>query len=107
MNRSDVQDFHRTANVSRDAVYGVAAMWKNKAILLACHVLSDLDLAAGGFERVGTMRALYSGLDGPQEHDHVYITDPQFVSFGAVWVVKQMVPSIPHASTSYVLEPIP
>jgi hypothetical protein len=107
MRREDVQEFHAVANPSRDGVYGVSASWNGKSISLACHVLSDMDLAAGGWERAGTMRALYSGLDGPAVHDQLRMEEPQYARFSKLWVVRSATPSAPHNSTSYVLEPIP
>lgn len=107
MRREDVQEFHDVANPTRDAVYGVSAQWNNRAISLSCHVLTDEELAGGGWERSGTMRALYSGLDGPREHDEIFITDPRYSIISTRWHVRSLTPSAAHNSTGYMLEPIP
>jgi hypothetical protein len=107
MRREDVQDFHRPANEARDAVYGITAYWNARALSMACHVMTEMELAAGGYERSGTIRAIYSGLDGPGEHEEVRIEDPITKDFGQRWVVLELTPSAPHNSTSYTLAPIP
>lgn len=107
MRREDIQDFQIAANEARDSSYGITAYWNAREISLTCHIMTEMELAAGGYERAGTMRALYTGLDGPREHDEVGIEDPQLKDFGQRWVVMSLKPSATHNATAYVLAPIP
>lgn len=103
-----MQAFQVVANESLDDVYGVRAVWNNRAITISCHVMSEKELVEGGFEVAGSMRAIFTGLNGPQVNDHLEITDPPRISnISRKWVVRGMVPSDVHLSTGYTLEPVP
>lgn len=106
MTRESVQEFSRVSSAARNDVYGIPAIWNSQAITLACHLLSDLELQEGGWERRGMIRALFAGINGPREHDEVFISDPRYSNVAKKWVVRTITVSEPHNSTSYMLEPV-
>jgi hypothetical protein len=100
MTSAQIRRFSTIASESRNSSYGVTATFGASTITIVCQPLTDLELAAGGFEQNGIMRALVSGITIPDIHDRLVI--------GAkTWVVRKKVTSLASVETGLTLEAIP
>lgn len=92
--------FSTVASSSRNASYGVTAILGTETITIVCQPLTDLELAAGGWEKSGIMRALVSGATIPNIHDRMVIGT-------STWVVRKKVESQASVEFGLMLEAIP
>lgn len=100
MRREDLLAFSELAAQERAACWGEEASWDSQTIPLVCHLLSDLELEAGGWEATGVMRALTSVNPAPSLHDTVIVR-------GKNWIVRQSTSNPGCVETSLVLEAQP
>lgn len=100
MTSTQIRLFSTLAAESRLASYPVTATFNGGTITLAAFPLSDMELAAGGWERGGVMRALTSGDIIPDEQDRLGID-------GKTWVVRKKRTSAACVETSLTLEAVP
>ena len=100
MTSAQIRLFSTTASSSRNASYGVTATLGASTITIVCQPLTDLELASGGFEQSGIMRALVSGDTIPNIHDHLIIGEK-------TWVVRKKVESTASVEFGLTLEAIP
>lgn len=99
MTSAQIRLFSTLAAESRNSSYGQTASFNGVTITIVCQPLSDLELAAGGFERGGVMKALVSGDTIPAEHDRLGID-------GKTWVVKKKISNLASVETSLTLEAV-
>lgn len=100
MTSAQIRLFSTLAAESRNSSYGVTATLGASTITVVCQPLTDLELAAGGFEKSGIMRALVSGITIPSLHDRLVMS-------GKTWVVTKKVESQASVEVGLMLEAIP
>jgi len=99
MTSAQIRLFSTLAAASRNSSYGVTADFNGVTITIVSFPISDLELAAGGWERGGVMKALVSGDVIPNEHDRLGID-------GKTWVVKKKRTSLADVETALTLEAV-
>jgi hypothetical protein len=99
MTSAQIRLFSAVAATSRLSSYGVTVDFNGVTISMVCFPLSELELAAGGYERGGAMKALVKGSTIPDEHDRLGID-------GKTWVVKEKRTNIAEVETALTLQAI-